>query len=197
MASKGMASKPGSTIDYCEHDELRAACLECLAMPKKVAPQPSAAPRATKNPTCETDKISPLGGDLDMSMPVDTVTPLVGSDWLLARTFPHYLRRAGWVYLRCEDRLQARVKAVKVIWRPERKVPTEDAYVDSGAGLAIQIDPTSWDTTIDIDLGIHAERQRHGYRYLKTNDDDTITHYRGGRPVADEDEFDDEDDIQL
>ncbi len=191
-----MVSKAGTTIDYCEHDELRAACLECLAMPKKVAPQPSASPRATKNPTCETDKISPLGGDLDMSIPIEAVGPLVGSDWLAARTFPHYLRRSGWIYLRCEDRLQARVKAVKVIWRAERKVPTEAAYIDNGPGLAVQIDASTWDTSIDVDLGLHAESQRHGYRYLKTNEDNTVTHYRGGRPIVAPEEFDD-DDIQL
>jgi hypothetical protein len=191
-----MASKTGTTLDYCEHAELRAACLECLAMPQKVAPQPSAAPRATKNPTGETDKISPLGGDLDMSVPVDVLEPLVGSDWLAARTFPHYLRRSGWVYLRCNDRLQARVKAVKVIWRSERKVPTDAAYVDNGPGLALQVDPSTWDTSINIELGIHAESQRHGYRYLRTNEDETITHFRGGRPIVDAYD-DDEDEIQL
>jgi hypothetical protein len=189
-----MANKTGTTLDYCEHAELRAACLECLAMPKKVAPQPSAAPRATKNPTSDGDKISPLGGSLDMSLPVDLVEPLFGCDWLAAHAFPHYLRRSGWVYLRCADRLQARVKVVRVIWRAERKVPTDGAYVDDGPGLALQVDPGSWDDSIDIPLGIHAERQRHGYRYLMTNDDGTVTHYRGGRPVSD---FLDEDEDDL
>ena len=191
-----MGSKAGTTIEYCEHDELRAACLECLAMPRKVAPQPTAAPRATKNPTCDNDKISPLGGDLDMSMPVNTVEPLIGSEWLSARTFPHYLRRSGWIYLRSGERLQARVKAAKVIWRPERKVPTDGPFQDLGPGLAIQVDARTWDDTVDIPLGAHAERQRHGFRYLKTNDDDTVTHYSGGRPVAEPSEYD-EDEVQL
>lgn len=190
-----MGTKAGPAIDYCEHDELRAACLECLAMPQKVAPQPTAAPRATKNPVSETDKVSPLGGDLDMSLPVPAVEPFVGSDWLPAHTFPHYLRRSGWIYLRCDDGLRARVKAVRVIWRPERKVPTPSAYEDQGPGLALQVDPKTWDTDIDIDLGVHAERQKHGYRYLLTNDDDTVTHYSGGRPMADTGEYADE--IQL
>ncbi|MDH3682275.1 MAG: hypothetical protein OEV40_20265 [Acidimicrobiia bacterium] len=187
-----MGTKAGAAIEYCEHDELRAACLECLAMPQKVAPQPTAAPRATKNPSSESDKISPLGGDLDMSLPVDAVDPMVGADWLSAHTFPHYLRRSGWIYLRCNGVLEARVKAVKVIWRAERKVPTSEAYEDRGPGLAIQVDPRTWDTSIAIDLGAHAERQQHGYRYLMTNDDDTVTHYRGGRPVADTGDYDDE-----
>lgn len=188
-----MGSEAGATIEYCEHDELRAACLECLAMPRKVTPQPAAAPRATKNPTSEADKISPLGGDLDMSMPVDVISPLVGSDWLAARTFPHYLRRSGWIYLRSQDALEARVKASKVIWRSERKTPTDGAYKDDGPGLAIQVDARTWDDSISIPLGTHAERQEHGFRYLKTNDDDTVTHYSGGRPVVEPSEFDDED----
>jgi hypothetical protein len=178
-----MGTNAGAAIDYCEHDELRAACLECLAMPKKVAPQPTAAPRATKNPTSETDKISPLGGDLDMSLPVDAVDPVLGGDWLPAHTFPHYLRRSGWIYLRCGDALQARVRAVKVVWRSERKVPTTAAYEDRGPGLAIQVDAKSWDDSVSIGLGDQAERQRHGYRYLMTNEDDSVTHFLGGRPV--------------
>jgi len=184
-----MGTKAGAAIDYCEHDELRAACLECLAMPKKVTPQPTAAPRATKTPTSDSDKISPLGGDLDMSLPVDAVEPIVGADWLPAHTFPHYLRRSGWIYLRCNDSLQARVKVVKMIWQTERKVPTAAAYEDRGPGLAIQVDPKTWDTSVDLALGGHAERQRHGYRYLMTNDDDTVTHYRGGRPVTDSGDY--------
>ena len=179
-------------IEYCEHDEMKAACLECLALPQKVTPQPTATPRATKNPTSENDKISPLGGDLDMSLPVNTVEPLIGSDWLTARTFPHYLRRSGWVYMRCEGKLLARVKAVKVMWRTERKVPTNGAYEDIGPGLALQIDPRTWDDAVDIELGAHAESQQHGYRYLKTNDDDTVTHYRGGRPVTETGDYEHE-----
>jgi hypothetical protein len=163
-------------------------------MPKKVAPQPNAAPRATKNPSNENDKISPLGGDLDISMPVEAVEPLVGAEWLSARTFPHYLRRAGWIYLRCDDRLQARVKVSKVIWRVERKVPTDGAFLDHGPGLALLVDAGTWDTSIDIPLGVQAERQRHGYRYLKTDDDGAVVHYRGGRPIVDDD-YDDEIDL--
>jgi hypothetical protein len=179
-----MGADVGTTIDYCEHDELRVACLECLAMPKKVTPQPSAAPRATKNPTSEFDKISPLGGAFDMSIPVDSIEPLLGSDWLIAHAFPHYLRRSGWIYLRTDRRLTARVKAQKVVWASERKVPTTEAFEDLGPGMVIKVDARTWDPTIDIDLGAHADRQLHGYRYLKSNEDGTVTHYRGSRPVG-------------
>lgn len=183
-----------ATIAYCEHGEVTAACLECLAMPKKVTPPPPATPRATKNPSSAKDKISPLAGDLDMSMPVDDVSAVIGMSVLPARAFPHYLRRAGWIYLRSEDRLQARVKASKVIWVDER-MDLADPTRDLGPGIAIEVDQKSWDDDIKIELGAQAERQRDGFRYLKTNDDDTVTHYMGGKPVeeVDEDDFDEID----
>lgn len=176
-------------IAYCEHDEVQAACLECLAMPKKVTPPPPTTPRATKNPSSPSDKISPLAGDLDMSLPVHSVDDAVGSSTLAARVFPHYLRKGGWVYLRTEDRLEARVKAVKVVWRNDR-TDLADPGRHLGSGIAIKVDPSTWDEEVDIDLGCLAGRQRDGFRYLVTNDDDTVTHYLGGRPVSDYDEID-------
>jgi hypothetical protein len=176
-----------ATIAYCEHDEVKVACLECLAMPKKVTPPRPPAPRATKNPSSSRDKISPLAGDLDMSMPVDAVGGVLGSDTLTARAFPHYLRRSGWIYLRCDGRLQARVKATKVIWEEQRS-DLADPDRDLGPGIAIKVDARTWDADVDIDLGPLAVQQRDGFRYLMTNDDDTVTHYRGGKPIVDLDE---------
>ena len=183
-----------ATIVYCDHGEMEAACLECLAMPKKVTPPPPTTPRATKNPSSVKDKISPLAGDLDMSLPVESVETVVGSSRLPARAFPHYLRRSGWIYLRSEARLQARVKAIKVVWQEDR-TDLADPGRDLGPGIAIEVDLKTWDDDIDIDLGALAVRQRDGFRYLKTNDDDSVTHYRGGKPVVDNDE--DEDEIDL
>lgn len=182
-----------ATIAYCEHGEVVAACLECLAMPKKVTPPPPATPRATKNPSSAKDKISPLAGDLDMSLPVHSIDGLVGLPALSARAFPHYLRRSGWIYLRSNDRLQARVKATKVVWQDTRGDLVDPAR-DLGAGIVIEVDPKTWDTDIDIDLGYLASRMRDGFRYLKTNDDDTVIHYMGGKPIA---ELEEEDDIDL
>lgn len=178
------------TIVYCEHDEVLAACLECLAMPKKVIPPRPSTPRATKNPASAKDKISPLAGNLDMSVPVHSATAIAGAACLTARAFPHYLRRSGWIYLRCEDRLQARVKATKVIWTDSR-LDLADPERDLGPGIAIEVDPRTWDSDIDIPLGDLASTQRDGFRYLMTNDDDTVTHYRGGKPIVEGDDLDD------
>jgi len=178
-----------ASIVYCEHDEVQAACLECLAMPQKVAPRKQTTPRATKNPSSGSDKISPLAGELDMSIPVASVEKHLGSSTLAARVFPHYLRRGGWVYLRCEGVLQARVKAVRVIWEDGR-TDLVDPQRDLGGGIAIQVDPMTWDDGVSIDLGCLAERQQDGFRYLRTSDDDSIVHFLGGRPVTDYDEID-------
>ncbi len=166
-------------------------------MPKKVIPPPPTTPRATKNPGSPKDKISPLAGELDMSLPVHEVDAVIGADCLPARAFPHYLRRAGWIYLRSRDRLQARVKAIRVVWRNERD-DLADPDRDLGAGIAIEVDARTWDTDIDIDLGELASRQRDGFRYLKTNDDDSVTHYMGGKPIVEsDDDLDDLDEIDL
>lgn len=171
------------SIAYCEHDEVQVACLECLAMPKKVVPPPSPTPRATKSPSSVKDKISPLGGSLDMSMPAAKIQDLVGSETLPARAFPHYLRKSGWIYLRSEDHLEARVKAGKLVWQ-EQRFDLAEPDRELGPGLAIQVDASTWDSNVQIDLGRQAVNQRDGYRYLVTNEDNTVTHYRGGRPIV-------------
>jgi hypothetical protein len=153
-------------------------------MPKKVVPPPAPTPRATKSPSSAKDKISPLGGDLDMSMPAAKIQDLIGSATLPARAFPHYLRKSGWIYLRSDERLEARVRAGKLIWQDERFDLSEPDR-DLGPGLAIQVDVDSWDGGVQIELGRQAVNQRDGYRYLMTNDDDTVTHYRGGKPIVD------------
>jgi hypothetical protein len=175
---------------YCEHGEFPVACLDCMAMPQPVAPRPKARAKATKSPMTENDLIAPLGGSLDISIPVDTADDLVGSSWIAAHAFPHDLRRSGWVYLRCEGSLTAKAKAKKVEWRNERAVGETDA----GPGMVITVDPESWDASVDIPLGHLASRQIKGYRYLKTVDDGQVIHYSGGKPVADLLEDDEDDD---
>ncbi len=85
--------------------------------------------------------------------------------------------------------LQARVRAIKVVWEDDR-TDLADPNRELGGGIAIKVDPTTWDDSVQIDLGCLAERQRDGFRYLKTNDDDTVVHYLGGRPITEYDEID-------
>ena len=175
-------------IDYCEHDEIAVACLDCMAQPQKVAPRPKPKQKATKSPTSENDLIAPLSGSLDLSIPVEDPTSVSGNDWIRAHAFPHDLRRSGWVYIRTADALTARVKAKKVEWRNDR-----DSEGD--AGMVVAVDPATWDDSIDIELGWLAARQTQGYRYLQAQEDGSVVHYSGGKPVveATEDDFEDDE----
>lgn len=159
-------------VSLCEHGEIEAACLDCFAKPKKLAPQKKVTQRTTKSPMSPNDMIAPFTGALDMSLPVDGAPELFGASHLPAKIFPHHLKRGGWVYLRSEGCLQGRVKAKKMIW-------SEDLN-----GMMIEVDPATWNPDINIPLGELTEKQNTGYRYLATNDDDSVTHYMGGKPVV-------------
>lgn len=179
-----------SDIEYCEHDEIAVACLDCMALPQKVAPRPKPKQKATKSPTSERDLIAPLSGSLDMSVSVDTTDQIVGKAWVPAHAFPHDLRRSGWVYLRTPEALSARVKAKKVEWRNDRALGTDD---DPGPGMVITVDPDTWESPLDIELGWLAVRQAKGYRYLLAGEDGEVVHYSGGKPVEKAEEEDEDD----
>lgn len=176
-----------ATVELCEHGEIEVACLDCFAKPKKLAPQQQATKRTTKTPTSGNDPISPLSGALDLSVPVDDFAAVVGSATLTARTYPHHLRRSGWVYLRTTEALEARVKVKKVVWSAGRTRIFGDE--EPGAGMVLEFDPSTWDDSFSHELGRLASQQAQGYRYLASHDDGTVTHYVGGKPVV----FDEED----
>ncbi len=167
-------------VSLCEHGEIPAACLDCFGQPKKLAPQARVTRRTTKTPASGTDTIAPFGGTLDMSLPVDDPADHIGETSLPARIFPHHLRRGGWVYLRSSSALEGRVKAKRMVW------------CDDLSGMKLEVDVETWDSTIELPLGRLAAQQRTGYRYLWANDDGTVTHYMGGKPIVEID--DDADD---
>lgn len=176
-----MTTQTGSANQLCEHGEVAAACLDCFAMPQPLAPKKKQNQRTTKSPSSENDLIAPLTGALDMSMRVENPAEVIGKTLLTARTFPHHLRRSGWVYLRTGESLVARAKVKKVVWETERGCLNEGGEL--GAGMCLEVDPTTWDDTILADLGVLAEMQSQGYRYLLAGADDEIVHYSGGKPV--------------
>ena len=159
------------SIDLCEHGEIEVACLDCFGKPKKLSAQTKVTKRTTKTPASAKDTISPFSGALDMSIPFDDPSDLVGAEVVPARIFPHHLRRGGWVYLRNKTELAGRVRAKKMVWD------------ESSEAMAIQVDVATWDDSISIPLGDLAVQQGNGYRYLEANDDGTVTHFKGGKPV--------------
>lgn len=159
------------STDLCEHGEIEVACLDCFGKPKKLAAQGKVTKRTTKTPASVNDSIAPFSGALDVSIPFEKPEEVIGSDTVPARIFPHHLRRGGWVYLRTDSDLTGRVKAKKMIWD------------ESCNEMAIQVDPTTWDDSISIPLGDLAIQQQNGYRYLESNEDGTVTHFKGGKPI--------------
>ena len=91
-------------------------------------------------------------------------------------------------HIRTATTLSARVKAKKVEWRNDR-----DSEGD--AGMVVAVDPATWDDSFEIELGWLAARQTQGYRYLQAQEDGSVIHYSGGKPVveATEDDFDEDD----
>ncbi len=119
-----------------------------------------------------------------MSLPVYATDPYLGTDWLVGPGYPHELRPGGWVYLRNGNHLGPRAKAIKVGWRESRPTRTGPDPGDFGPGIVVEVDPNSWEPEVRVELGGLAEFQRSGYRYLLTNDDDSVTHLVGGKATA-------------
>ena len=99
------------------------------------------------------------------------------TDWMPAvGGYPHGLRSGGWLYLRCDERLGARVRVPTMRWRHERPWRTGDDPGDNrgwGAGLVFGVDPSTWEA-FDQALGEDAEWMRQGYRYHRTDAADVV-----------------------
>lgn len=133
---------------------------------------------STAGDVVELPVIEPLNGDKDISLPVADVEGCVGSpdDWLIARGYPLALRPGGWVYLRHNGVLAARVRVLAMVWRESRIWRTGDVGTEAGPGLAFEIDRATWERC-EFELGELAGSQRQGYRYLITSaDGERIAH---------------------
>jgi hypothetical protein len=171
----------------CEHGEIRAACIDCLSKPRPHAPKPARPRRPTSSPKSADDIILPLSGDKDVSVPVHRLDPYLDArtDWLIGQGYPHDLRPGGWLYLRNDDHLRARVRARRMAWREERPWRTGESLDDPGAGpgLVFDVDPATWEA-VAFPLGELADRQRQGYRYLITAADGaSVRHLTAGDPL--------------
>jgi hypothetical protein len=166
------------TDEYCIHELLPDECSVCR--PPKPSWQAPRGRRPTTVPRSADDPIQPLRGTKDVSMPVHAVGPYLDerTDWMPAMNgYPHDLRPDGWLYLRLDGRLVARVTVPSMGWRDERPARTSDDPNSKGwgEGLVFSVDPSTWEP-VDQDLGEDAERMRQGYRYHWT-DEAGVAHY--------------------
>lgn len=105
----------GPADEECEHGSLRGTCRVCR--PESRRKGPARAQQSTMSPKSTDDPIAALDGDKDISTDVHRTSPYLDAttDWLVAsHGYPHHLRRGGWVYLRCDERLAARVRVVRM-----------------------------------------------------------------------------------
>lgn len=177
-----------SPDEECPHLLTFRTCGVCRPRPEV----PARPKRPTTTPHSADDPIAPLTGTKDVSVSVHDVTRYLGerTSWLIAGNgFPSDLRSGGWIYLRCDERLGARVRAVAMIWREQRDARTgEDPPGNNyfGSGLAFAVDPNTWEP-FDQDLGEDAERMRQGYRYHLTDKAGVVHHLMVRDPLPDGD----------
>ncbi len=118
------------------------------------------------------------------------IDPYLGAktDWLVSQGYPHDLRPRGWLYLRYQERLAARVRAVGMGWREERPVRTgeDPGGKGFGPGLVFEVDPETWEP-FEQALGKDAERMHQGYRYHLTDRTGVVHHLTAGDSIPDGD----------
>ncbi len=174
------------TEENCIHELLPGTCLLCRPPRRKWAPPR----RPTESPRSADDPIVPLHGTKDISLGMYAIDPYLGerTDWLVGHGYPHDLRPRGWVYLRYEDRLAARVRAVGMGWREDRPVRTgeDPGGKGFGPGLVFEVDPETWQR-FDQPLGEDAGWMHQGYRYHLTDRSGVVHHLMAGDPIPDGD----------
>jgi hypothetical protein len=163
------------TEKNCIHEMAPGTCSLCKPRPKKVA----RTRRPTTTPHSAEDPIAPLSASKDISRPVFEVEPYIGTDWLLRQGYPHDLRPNGLLYLRCAQRLAARVRVRAMQRREDRPTRTGAEGGSFGPGLVFAVDPATWER-FDQDLGGDADRMRQGYRYHLTDRSGVVQHLTKG-----------------
>lgn len=123
-----------------------------------------------------------LTGKYDMSLPLHDVTKYCGGDepakWLIVQGRPTLLRPGGWVYIRTEAELVARVKAVGSGTLSQRRERTGSPPGVRGPGPVVFIDPGTWDDTLWCDLSVDRSFYGQGIRYLRTFEDGSLQHWK-------------------
>lgn len=184
--ANGETAAPG---EECRHGLAPGTCSICLQAERAPAAR-LARLRPTTRPTSSTDPVAELTGTKDISVPMYETEPYLDdrTDWLVAHGYPHDLRPHGRVYLRCDDRLAARVRAVRMAWREERPYRTGEVGTgsDFGPGMVFEVDPDTQEP-FNQPLGQDAERMRQGYRYHLTASDRTVHHVMAGDRIPEGD----------
>jgi len=88
-------------------------------------------------------------------------------------SLPRRLNTPGWIFLRAEHELRARVRFVgarRQQIRQEHIASDDGVCHDRGPGYVLEVDPTTW-KVLDQPILLSAAEQGNGYRYYDVNDD--------------------------
>lgn len=125
-----------------------------------------------------------LTGQYDLSLPLHAIDPYVGESWLIVSGHPQHLGANGWLYVRADDRIGARVRPLYTEMRssrPERTGGTDAG--DRGEGRVVVVDPNTWER-VNYDLTREgSEVSGQGLRYLTTDDEDRLQHIATGPDI--------------
>jgi hypothetical protein len=137
----------------------------------------------TALPTSASDPCPTLIGGHDLVYPTHSLSDHMsgpGNDWLFLTGFPHDLRPSGWVYVKVEGQIVARVRARGVGYRIDVREHTPDEHGVHqlvASTPTLELDPETWEL-VDFPA---AETHGQGIRYIETNDaDGTVSHLVGG-----------------
>lgn len=135
---------------------------------------------STALPKSDLDAAPDLFGDKDLAyeVPASSLQYYVQgpeSDWLPISSMPVELRERGWIYLKSDQWLVARVRVKKIGYREHRWThESPEATSDVGPGPTLELDGGNWEL-LRKDLGPEGDIEVPGYVYLITDPDDNVT----------------------
>ena len=140
----------------------------------------------TALPTTPSDPCPDLIGNHDLVYPIHRLADHMEGprkDFLFLTVFPHHLRPTGWVYVKVEGRVVARVRVRRVGYRRDVQEHTPDergVYLCRESTSTLELDPNTWEP-VDFPA---AETHQQAIRYVATNDDGTVSHLVTGKVIS-------------
>lgn len=103
----------------------------------------------------------------------DFLLPVGSGKTIGEGVLPQRLNLGGWIYLRCDQRLAARVRFRGAFWMTRRieHLPSGDRFEDRGPGHGLVVDPATWEY---VDIPISDREMGNGYRYYSVDPDGSV-----------------------
>jgi hypothetical protein len=140
-----------------------------------------------KLPVTATDPLPELRGSHDLVYPIHSLADHMdgpGNDWLFLTVFPRGLRPKGWIYVKVQNTIQARVRVVGVGFRTLVQQHTPDdqgVHANVASTATLELDRDTWENLVFPAAVTHQQ----GIRYADTDEaNGVVTHLVDGAEVA-------------